>query len=420
MTAEEKKSQYPLSWAAEKPYKGVYESSEYCMMYPNIYLRRVTDVWGLGMVFLYLLSKVMGLPHAYDDITETMKNESFEEGLSRVQSLLDMMMFKHKISEEEGTGTNSTLQILLLVNDLLAEWHGDRPNIKFICWVLCDLSHHSKPWCGTCCLSRPNLRMNEIWRFVFFRKTYAFRHFTLIGRMLMFSNVRWARNPRTFILDTRIRFFNGPSPYASEVEDEIMQWNGKEDSLTSILEDMGVSDIWLPYKPSLLRHMIKEPALRDIIEFDQRMLMSYMFKHGEHNHFLNGDDHFEVVKELGSGGYGSVAHVIENQSKQELARKLIPRVHQSRNRATEVTNVVQREINILKRVNEHRHRHLVYMVGSYTDLEDFGILFSPLGDMNLQEYMGAKDTSEDFGSNITRWFLCLANALSFLHRIKIR
>jgi serine/threonine protein kinase len=81
-----------------------------------------------------------------------------------------------------------------------------------------------------------------------------------------------------------------------------------------------------------------------------------------------------------------------------------------------VADTFTQEVTILRRVTEHKHRHLVSVVGSYTDPDDFAILFSPLADMNLDEYLRELGATED----LKTWFGCLATAIDFLHKLRIR
>src|SRR2546423_15129909 len=75
------------------------------------------------------------------------------------------------------------------------------------------------------------------------------------------------------------------------------------------------------------------------------------------------------------------------------------------------------ELQDLKRAQYH---HIVELIGSYTDPVFFGLLFSPVADMDFTKfYLLASDFGSD--KNLLRTFFgCLSNGLSYLHCIRLR
>jgi serine/threonine protein kinase len=57
---------------------------------------------------------------------------------------------------------------------------------------------------------------------------------------------------------------------------------------------------------------------------------------------------------------------------------------------------------------------------SYTDPKFFALLMSPVGEYNLNEYYNVARGSPDKLSLLRSFFGCLANALQYVHSIKIR
>lgn len=59
-------------------------------------------------------------------------------------------------------------------------------------------------------------------------------------------------------------------------------------------------------------------------------------------------------------------------------------------------------------------------VQSYTDPKYFALIMSPVGDCNLLEYYSIALNNPDKSSLLRSYFGCLANALQYIHSIKIR
>lgn len=146
---------------------------------------------------------------------------------------------------------------------------------------------------------------------------------------------------------------------------------------------------------------------------------------GEHAHFANSD-HVPLARKdvLGTGGSGQVESVVlrsstskvQSASDQLFVRKLI---HRKRfGRLQQGLEEFKNELKILKRI---QHRHLVEIIGSYTDPTFAALIMSPIADCDLSEFLKkiAPNNSRR-RSTMRTFFGCLATALSYLHGKRIR
>ncbi|KAH7123691.1 kinase-like domain-containing protein [Dendryphion nanum] len=353
------------------------------------------DMKALGMVYLLMLSTITGHGDVYRTIINNIKDAYHQR--SKIQLLLLELAIENPLSmpnlgfvnELPGLQNTSLPRFIecLIFADVLVQPTASKTSFYFR-----EVGQSRVEWCGKCCSKSPSDQKSSN-----LNGSYCLGALPAVITPVLPSGpyTIGSHFPRTYMLLSQMK---------------------RLDLISTMLRS-GVSDIWLPYKQSLLRQLLNDSSLVKEFYTQQELVLSPVFQDEKHHHFLNGEEHFETVKELGSGGYGSVWHVIDPRTKQHLAKKLIPRVHiLSKGRAREVADIVEREINVLKRVTDMRHRHIVSIVGSYTDLEDFAILFSPLADMNLGEYM---ETEAPKGI-MWKWFGCLATALEFLHSMKIR
>ncbi|OAL03473.1 kinase-like protein [Phaeosphaeriaceae sp. SRC1lsM3a] len=111
---------------------------------------------------------------------------------------------------------------------------------------------------------------------------------------------------------------------------------------------------------------------------------------------------------LGSGGFGSVDVVV--CKRRILARK---QMH-----STRVDAETRREARILEGII---HRHVIQLVGSYTQRNRFYLLLHPVAECNLKEFMQTPENERDlpWDHNLKSAFGCLAGAVAFLHSTKI-
>ncbi|KAF2814733.1 kinase-like protein [Mytilinidion resinicola] len=102
------------------------------------------------------------------------------------------------------------------------------------------------------------------------------------------------------------------------------------------------------------------------------------------------------------------------------ARKIIRTGHF---RAAAQQRQIRSEINIIRRL---RHPHIVRLIETYQAGLDFGIIMSPVADMDLGEFLARAEADVHF-SNVTnvvqrlhKWMYCLASAVNYLHKEEIR
>ena len=135
---------------------------------------------------------------------------------------------------------------------------------------------------------------------------------------------------------------------------------------------------------------------------------------GKHRYFSStGDDHFQKLKYLGSGGYGEVEKVYSRLSLKVYARKKFRRTGGFRVSVDRLKQF-EREITALKRL---RHTHLIDIVGSYTDRNSFAFLMVPVADCNLLDFLNRRASTEL--PTLRSFYGCLANAIAYLHGEKV-
>ena len=180
----------------------------------------------------------------------------------------------------------------------------------------------------------------------------------------------------------------------------------------------GFTDFHLPFAIHDLPHELGEQRYK-FFEF-QRHVESpakdiELGVSGHHVSLRSGDDHFITVKYVGAGGFGGVDVVWSRLSHRNYARKQFKRGGNRRDDQEKFTTFV-REISALKRLS-HKHKHLVRIIGSYTDSSSFAFLMQPVADSNLKSYLDNIDATH-FPA-LRSFFGCLANAIAYLHSKKI-
>ncbi|KAM3065559.1 hypothetical protein ACMFMG_011557 [Clarireedia jacksonii] len=131
---------------------------------------------------------------------------------------------------------------------------------------------------------------------------------------------------------------------------------------------------------------------------------------------------YEFIKQLGHGSLGVVdaVRVKGNRNSVIFARKTIQLRNVTRKK---LLPLIQQEVAVLKSLNHH---HIVKVLGSYETSgrpRYFGILLSPAGDEDLSHFLervGENDSSEENLKLLSKWQLCLASAISYIHSQNIR
>lgn len=209
----------------------------------------------------------------------------------------------------------------------------------------------------------------------------------------------WGQRPRTFT---------------------ILHMMGMPDALDVFVQE-GLYDIAIPYTEENLPRVITGSKRKDFLDLQQYVLTAHakaLEKSGVHQHVHGSADEFFLQGgELGRGGFGTVDQVFSRQSMRPYARKRLAR-GKTFKRDREQLRTFENELRHLKTLS---HRHLVKLIGSYTDRTYVGLIMTPVADMNLDEFLN--DTSikpADRQHCLRRFFGCLATAVEYLHQNRIR
>lgn len=208
------------------------------------------------------------------------------------------------------------------------------------------------------------------------------------------GNETWSRRPRTYAL---------------------MYLLGLRQSLSYFIDN---SDYSLPYTDGTIPWGLRSAADRRRFLKYQILVLSLAAKDvqtpdQQHIHLeVDGDIHFNPIKELGSGAYGKVDSVWGRLTMEEYARKRIRRSPSFRRSLEQMKNF-ERELHTLKRL---RHQHLVRYIGSYTDPSFVALIMLPVADCDLSTWLTKK-----LDIRILRQFFgCLSSAVAYLHGSRVR
>ncbi|KAF2016793.1 kinase-like protein [Aaosphaeria arxii CBS 175.79] len=184
-----------------------------------------------------------------------------------------------------------------------------------------------------------------------------------------------------------------------------------------------ISDVWFPFSQKTLPVSFKDPSARlDFLAAQQFVYNTKAFdlerEQTRHGHFPDTRDvPLKKIGELGKGAYGYVDRVVSTISHREYARKLIRRgITFKRDR--EILRAFERELSSLKRLSQ-QHKHIIELIGSYTDPRYVGILMLPVADSNLFQFLNLPLGAAEL-SLLRNFFGCLTSALCFLHDHRIR
>lgn len=214
-----------------------------------------------------------------------------------------------------------------------------------------------------------------------------------------FGKRAWSLRPRTYAI---LRMIN------------------RVDTMNTFVAE-GLYDISLPYSQKTLPDTLKDPTIRLKFLEVQSLVLTIQATDiesgdGQHRHFAqDADIHFELIKQLGKGGFGKVDHVRSRLSRNDFARKRISRGRKFRDKAALLG--FEQELEILKRLS---HRHLVKYIGSYTDPRHVGLIMSPVADSNLAQFLELSPLPTEQLIYLRRFYGCLSSALGYLHENRIR
>ena len=212
------------------------------------------------------------------------------------------------------------------------------------------------------------------------------------------GKMEWSQIPRTFAILYRIGCIEAIEEFISESR----------------------SDFYLPYNARTLPNCVKGKARNLFLDYQLRVLNQNAAElekeGGDHQYFQrSANDCFIPKKELGTGLHGRVDEVVSRLSLRMFARKRIKK-GQSFQRDGRAMKSFENELKVLKSLS---HKHLVKLVGSYSDPHYVGFIMTPVADCNLQEYLIREFTAvadvRERQICIRRFFGCLSTAVAFLH-----
>lgn len=180
------------------------------------------------------------------------------------------------------------------------------------------------------------------------------------------------------------------------------------------------SDIYLPYTEQNLPDAITGDARQLFLDYQENVLISNGAKIesglNPHIHLdRSAADLFYPIRLLGVGGFGEVWHVVGKASLKHFAWKIISRRHFDTQKEQQYLQAFQNELNALQSL---RHKHVVQLVGSYTDADNVGLLMRPVADQDLRKFLNDSMSKEDHRERCLRlrgFFGCLAVAVDYFH-----
>ncbi|KAK5163506.1 uncharacterized protein LTR77_010688 [Saxophila tyrrhenica] len=238
------------------------------------------------------------------------------------------------------------------------------------------------------------------------RKMFREAEFERIAELLKLrGKPKWALRPRTYV---------------------VLYMTGLESAMDSFVAEER-SDIYLPYQKGNLPNGLTGSERDLFLSYQNNVLTGrgaiLERKGGAHQHFEGGsaDTLFIYIRTLGTGMAGfqtQVDHVVGKRTLSHFALKKIGRNAFSKDDQRSI-DLFANELDILKRLT---HRHIVQLVGSYTDRVCVGLLMSPVADMNLAAFLkqplDTLDDRRDRKIKIRSFFGCIATAIDYLHNNK--
>ncbi|KAF1940702.1 kinase-like protein [Clathrospora elynae] len=190
-----------------------------------------------------------------------------------------------------------------------------------------------------------------------------------------------------------------------------------------IFIQQGVTDFWFPFtQRSLPAGLRSHSSRQEFLDFQELVCNTKALNLERadvgHGHFrLAREIPLRKIGDLGKGGSGVVNRVVSTITHREYALKLIPR-GKTFQKDKQVLREFEKELSNLKRISQ-AHRHIIDLVGSYTEPRYVGILMSPVADYNLAGMLEHPEIGDRCWS-LRPYFGCLISALGFLHDNKIR
>lgn len=180
------------------------------------------------------------------------------------------------------------------------------------------------------------------------------------------------------------------------------------------------SDIYLPYTEENLPDALTGEARQLFLNYQENVLISNGAKieSGLYPHIhlsRSAAELFFPIGLLGVGGFGEVHHVVGKASLKHFAWKIISRRHFDTQKERQYLQTFQNELTALQSL---RHRHVVRLVGSYSDADHVGLLMRPVADQDLSKFLSEPMSKHNHGERCLRlrgFFGCLAIAVDYFH-----
>ena len=196
---------------------------------------------------------------------------------------------------------------------------------------------------------------------------------------------------------------------------------GRQDMMSAFI-NLGLTDYSFPYSPERIPDALEGDIVRERFMVVQSYVLSQATQlengsDGLHAHTKNGEDLFHRIRQLGTGGYDSVNEVFSRLNFKTYAQKIFMR----KKNAEDDRKLITRFINKISNLKRLSHRHLVRLIGSYTEKRSVAYLMEAVADCNLmvflQQPVGFLQTRL---TSLRSYYCCLASAVAYLHRQRVR
>ncbi|KAF2108422.1 kinase-like domain-containing protein [Lophiotrema nucula] len=221
----------------------------------------------------------------------------------------------------------------------------------------------------------------------------------------------WSKNPRLYVLLRILGHEHGSKPFEK-------------------FSSQAVGDVWLPLPLKTRQELCKSADISpSSFETVQRRVLSDQdcLNHNKlpaniskHLYIQDGKGSFENIDTLGTGGSAEVAKVRHKASGQYFACKRIKRADNAKLEQARL-KVFQQEVEVLQHV---RHQHLVSLQASFTDLNSFSLILTPVAKDVLKFMLDRQSHDKPLPPEevkvLRHTFVCLATAIAYLHEHKVR
>jgi serine/threonine protein kinase len=224
---------------------------------------------------------------------------------------------------------------------------------------------------------------------------------------------QWIESPRLFI---------------------ILRMLGHEDSVLQQFIDANVNDFWLPISKAISERLIIHIDWNEFRRYQRYMLSNsaqltearLLETPGMHHRIEYGTELFDDIEHLGDGATATVFKVRyvawDTEGRGSCYACKRARRGNGRQQEQRIQLFVQ-ELRVLRRlIPPNDHRHLIRLVASYTDMQNFALVLHPVAERTLWDvlYSTTVPITPAESRTLYRWTGCLVSALAHLHSLKIR